>query len=340
MQAAVLHALRDIRMEEVREPKLGDGEVLIEPHKVGVCGSDVRKYCREPEGPFPLILGHECSGHIVQIGPGVTSFEIGQRVVIQPNFGCGRCLQCRMGRDNLCPNRVSLGFNIDGCFAERVKAPARYVHPIPGDLTDEEGALVEPLAVATRAVGRIGDPLGKQIMILGAGPIGLLVFLMAKLAGATVFLADLVEERLTLGKSLGADAVIDVSKSDPKGSALSLTAGKGVDAVAETAGITQTFEQAIEMVKPGGRIVLVGLTPHAANISMEPLVRKEIEIFGSYIYSYQDFSRAIQVIHKGKGIFTPLISHRFPLKDTGKAIETTEKGKGIKVMVNLGKETK
>jgi L-iditol 2-dehydrogenase len=158
---------------------------------------------------------------------------------------------------------------------------------------------------------------------------------MAKLAGATVLLADLVEERLILGKRLGADGIINVSESDPRGSALSLTEGKGVDAVVETAGITHTFEQAIEMVKPGGRVILVGLTPKAASISVEPLVRKEIEIFGSFIYSYQDFSRAIKVIHKGKGIFSPLISHRFPLKDTGKAIETTEKGKGIKVMVNL-----
>ncbi len=336
MKAAFLYGLRDIRVEEVSEPGLEDGEVLIEPRVVGICGSDMNMYRRGPMTSHPLVIGHECCGHIVKIGKGVTDFEVGQKVVIQPNCGCGNCLLCRMGRDNQCPSRISLGVTVDGCFAEYVKAPARYVWPMADDISDEEGALVEPLAVAVRAVRRMGNPAGRRVMIFGAGPIGLLVVQLLKLNGATVFLADLIERNLLLGEQLGADEVINVSKYDPKEGAVSLTGGKGIDVVVETAGITKTFEQAIEIVNPGGRIILVGLPRDVANIPPETIVRKEIEIFGSFIYFYEDFYRAMQIIKKVE--ISPLISHRFPLEDIGQAFNILEKGEGIKVVINLKKE--
>lgn len=334
MEAVILRGPRDLRVEEVSEPRLEDGEVLIEPHVVGICGSDIQRYRGHQKISYPLILGHECCGHIVRLGKGVSGFETGQRVVIQPNFGCGSCYWCRMGRENLCPSRVSLAANVDGCFAGYVKAPARYVWPIPEDMTDEQGALVEPLAVTVRAVGRIGEPLGRRVMILGAGPIGLLVLHVAKRAGATVWLVDLIEERLALGRELGADGVIDASRDDPRQSA----DGQGIDVVVEAAGTAKTFEQAIEIVRPGGRIVLIGLTADVANIASERIMRKEIEIFGSFIYSYEDFYRAIQLISEGRLKVAPLISHRFPLRDIGEAFDVADKGQGIKVMINLRKE--
>lgn len=338
MQAAVLYRPQDIKVEEVSEPRLEDGEVSIELHTAGICGTDAHIYQGNREVSYPLILGHECCGHIVQLGEGVINLREGQRVVVQPNFGCGNCLLCRTGRDNLCPSKISLGVTIDGCFAEYVKAPARYVWPIPDGISDEQGTMVEPLAVAIRAVGKMGELLGKRVMILGGGPIGLLVLQLAKRTGAIVFLTDLIEERLMLGKELGADGVVNVGKYDPREGATSLTGGKGIDVIVETAGVTRTVEQAIEIVRSGGRIVLVGIPSSVANIPPASLVWKEIEIFGSFIYSYEDFHQAIQIINEGKVKVDPLISHRFSLKDIGKAFDVLEQGKGVKVIINLKKE--
>lgn len=339
MKAALLNAPRNIRMDEVSEPTLKEGEVLIKPHMVGICGSDITRYRKGIKVPYPLVMGHECCGHIVQLGSGVTDLTIGQRIVICPNFGCGNCFMCRVGRENLCANNVSLGVTVDGCFAEYVKVPERYIWPIADHISDEEGAAVEPLAVAVKAVRRMGNPLGKRVLIFGAGPIGLFLLQVAKQAGATVFLADLIEERLSLGKELGADSVINVNREVIKEKVLPMTEGKGMDAVVEAAGGAKTFEQAIEIVKPGGRIILVGLSPDVTNISSDPIVRKEIEIFGSFIYSHKDFCQAIQLISEGRVKVAPLITHRFSLKDIAMAFDIADKKQGIKVMINLKKET-
>lgn len=237
-----------------------------------------------------------------------------------------------MGRDNLCPKKVSLGVTVDGCCAEYVRAPARYTWPIADDITDEEGALVEPLAVAVKAVRRVGNPAGRRVMILGVGPIGLLALQVLKLSGATVFPADLMERNPSLGKQLGADGIVNVTKYDRKESAESLTGGEGIDVVVETAGVTKTFEQAIEIVKPCGRVILVDLPHGVANIPPESIARKEIEIFGSFAYFYEDFLQALQLM--GHVEVVPLISHRFSLEDIRQAFNILEKGEGIKVMIN------
>jgi L-iditol 2-dehydrogenase len=339
MKAALLHGPRDIRMDEMDEPRLKEGEVLIKPHVVSICGSDINRYRRGIKVPYPLVMGHECSGHIVRLGEGVTDLMIDQRIAIRPNFGCGNCFQCRMGRENLCPNKVSLGVTVDGCFAEYVKAPARYVYPLADSISDEDGATVEPLAVAVRAVRRMGNPLGKRVMILGAGPVGLLLLQVAKRAGATILLADLIEGRLSLGKQLGADGIIIAGLDTLKQSTESLTGGQGVDVVVETAGGTKTFEQAIEIVKAGGKIILIGLSPDVATIPPASIVYKEIDICGSLIYSHEDFSLAIEFIREGKVKIGPLITHSFSLKDIGEAFGIADKGQGIKLMIDLKKGT-
>ena len=339
MKAALLHGPRDMRIEEMGEPKIDYGEVLIKPHLVGICGSDISMYRKGPRVPHPLVIGHECCGHIVQLGEGGTDLKIGQRVVIHPNFGCGNCFQCRAGRENLCPNKVSLGVTVDGCFAEYVKAPERYVWPILNNISDEEVAAIEPVAVAVRTVRRMGNPLGRWVTILGAGPIGLFVLQVAKRAGARVLLADLIDERLTLGEELGADAVINVSRDGLEERVKSLTKSQGMDIVVETAGRAKTFEQAVEIVKASGRIILIGLSTDAANIVPSAIVRKETEIFGSIIYSHEDFCQAIQLVYESGVRVTPLITHSFSLNDIKEAFETADKGQGIKIMIDLAKKT-
>ena len=203
MLAAVIHGPKDVRLEEIKKPQPEDEEVLIRINAAGICGSDIHIWKGNLEVHYPLVPGHECCGHVVQVSERDTTLKGGDRVVVQPNFGCTSCYLCRMGKDNLCPSKVRLGVDIDGCFAEYVKAPARYVWPIPDEISDQQGAMVEPLAVAVRAVRKMGNPLGKRVLLLGGGPIGLLTLQLAKQAGAAVILADLVEERLAFGKEAG-----------------------------------------------------------------------------------------------------------------------------------------
>jgi L-iditol 2-dehydrogenase len=339
MKAALLYGPRDIRVEDVSEPRINKGEVLIKPHRVGICGSDLNRYRRGIKISYPLVMGHECCGDIVQLGEGITDLKIGQRIAILPNFGCGNCVHCRMGRENLCPSKVSLGVTVDGCFAEYVKIPARYAWPIADNISDEEGATIEPVAVAVRAVQKMGNLLGRWVMILGAGSIGLFVLQVARSAGAKVVVADIIEERLTSGRKLGADGMINVSQDALEQSIVSLTEGQGIDIVVETAGGAKTFEQAIEMVNAGGKIILLGLPHDATNISSDLIVRKEIEIVGSIIYSHEDFSQAIQLIREGRVTVAPLITHSFSLNDIKEAFDMSDKGQGIKIMIDLTKKT-
>jgi L-iditol 2-dehydrogenase len=264
---------------------------------------------------------------------------IDQRIAIRPNFGCGNCFQCRMGRENLCPNKVSLGVTVDGCFAEYVKIPARYAWPILDYISDEEGAAIEPVAVAVRAVQKMGNLLGRCLMILGAGSIGLFVLQVARGAGAKVLLADLIEERLTFGQKLGAHGIINSSRGALNQNGVSLTEGQGIDVVVETAGGAKTFEQAIEIVNTGGKIILLGLPHDATNISSDLIVRKEIEIYGSIIYSHEDFSQAKQLIGEGRVNVGPLITHSFSLNDIQEAFDMSDRGQGIKIMIDLTKKT-
>ena len=334
MLAAVIHGPKNIRLEEIKKPQLEDEEVLIRVNAAGICGSDIHIWEGDLEVHYPLVPGHECCGHVVQVGERDMTLKEGDRAVVQPNFGCTSCYLCRMGKDNLCPSKVRLGVDIDGCFAEYVKAPARYVWPIPDEISDQQGAMVEPLAVAVRAVRKMGNPLGKRVLLLGGGPIGLLTLQLAKQAGAAVILADLVEERLALGRKLGACEVLDVNKYDLTKRVMWLTKGEGIDVVIEAAGAIQTVELAVEVVRPGGVIVLVGLPHGTVSIPPTRIVRKEIEIRGSIIYSYDDFRQSVRLISEGMIDVDSLITHKFPLKDIGKAFDvlTTER-KGIKIIV-------
>ena len=202
-----------------------------------------------------------------------------------------------------------------------------------------EGAAIEPVAVAVRAVQKMGNLLGRWVMILGAGSIGLFVLQVAKEAGAKVVVTDIIEERLTLGKKLGARAIINSSRDSLNQSIALLTEGQGIDVVVETAGGAKTLEQAIEIVNAGGRIILLGLPHESTNVSSDLIVRKEIEIYGSIIYSHEDFSQAIQLIREGRVTVAPLITHSFSLNDIKEAFDMSDKGQGIKMMIDLEKKT-
>lgn len=260
MKAAVLYKPREIKIEERQIPTPNLKEVLIKVMVTGICGSDVHFYQQGRIGDSivrdPIILGHECSGVVVDRGQRAKKLRKGDRVVVEPGFPCKNCEFCKSGQYNLCRDIKFLGtYPIDGTFREYIVAPEDCVFKIPENVSFEEAALAEPTAVAIQGVKRGRIRLGEVVAIIGAGPIGLLTLQVARAAGASkVYIADLEESRLKKAKLLGAEETINAEKRDSVREIMDLTHNRGVDVALEAVGSSITINKAIRMVRPGGRL--------------------------------------------------------------------------------------
>ena len=338
MRVVELVALEHVELSEREIPQPGPGEVRIAVHVVGICGTDMDFYSGRRSAGYPFILGHECSGCIDAVGSGVTGFTIGTPVTVRPNFGCGSCDLCKQGRDNICTNSRGLGVTIDGCLAEYILAPARYVWRLPDGMGLEKGALIEPLAVAERAVCRAGNIAGRRVMVLGGGPIGLFALQVAQEYGAEVTLADPLVERLERATGLGAAHVIDVTVEDTVTAGRALTGGQGFDVVIETAGVSETVPIGISLTRPGGRVVLTGLPAEAAIVETRWIVWQELDLVGSFIYEAENFEQASRLLHEGKIEGLGLVTHRFALDQAYEAFDLVARRAGLKVFINVHEE--
>ncbi|MEM1508162.1 MAG: NAD(P)-dependent alcohol dehydrogenase [Candidatus Bathyarchaeia archaeon] len=342
MKAAVLYKPFDMRIEDVETPKINAREVLVKMRRVGICGSDVHFYCHGRIGTFivdhPLILGHECSGEVVKVGEEVKGIKVGERVVIEPGFTCGVCEYCRSGRYNLCPNVRFYGAPpYNGAFAEYVSAPAENVYPIPENMTYEEGAMIEPLAVGLMAAKRGGVSVHDSVAIFGAGPIGLLSLQAAKSHGVIeTFVIDIVEYRLKYASGMGAKFTINASRENAIERVMELTDNKGVDVVIEASGSPKAFQQALDVVKPGGRIVLVGYPLIEVPIIVDKILMKELDIRGVHRYA-NVFPTAIKLVSSRKVDVKSLVTHVFPLEKIveGFKVHMDKIGNPIKVQIEV-----
>ena len=335
MKTSRLHGPRDLRLEDVPEPVINQDEVLIRVRAMGICGSDLHIYTGERPVPYPRILGHEFAGDIAQVGAGVRNVCIGQRVTSEPNFWCGRCVYCQAGRQNLCVNRVGLAVNVDGCQAEYVKVPAGFVWPLPDNMTFVQGAMVEPLMVALHAWRRSGAKLEDTVTIIGCGTIGLMALLCAKAAGARILAVDVIPDKLDLARKLGANEVINSRESDPVEAVKRATNGLGSDFVIESAGSPGTVEQALDMVRQAGRIVMIGLSTKPAQVPPMLVARREVEIFGSFIYHAGEFASAIRLISTGQIDVLPLVGLTTDLAGAQDAYEQLLTGKAVKGVITI-----
>jgi len=341
MKAAVLHGIRDLRIEERDVPRPKADEVLVKMKVVGVCLSDVHYLTAGRIGRYvvekPLILGHECSGQVVDIGSEVKSLRKGDRVVVEPGVPCRKCYYCKRGRYNLCKNMVFMGTPpVDGAFAEYVSSPEDFTYKMPDHMTYEQGALIEPLSVGLYSVRRGGIRAGNTVAVLGAGTIGLMTLMTAREEGATeIFATDIVDFKLKFAKDLGANEVINSRKTDPVMKILELTYGEGVDRVFDAVGLPETIQQAIRMVRNGGVIVLTGLgypTPDVP-VSVTEVIFKELDLRGVQRYAnvWQD---CIKLVSTGRIDVKKLITHTFAFDKIKEAFEKTEKGlDSVKVQV-------
>jgi L-iditol 2-dehydrogenase len=327
MQAAVLHGIHDIRIEQRPVPVPGHNEVLLKITAVGVCGSDVHYYKEGRIGSQvvtePIIMGHEFSAYIRQVGDEVDNAQKGLLVAVDPAIPCGKCELCLRGHPNLCPEVKFCGTPpIDGVFSEYAVMPAVNCYPLPDGVSPEEGALLEPLGVALHSVNLSHLKPGDTVAILGAGPIGLLIGAVARLAGAgAVYITEPLTYRRVFAGHYCADGIFDPTGHNPVGDILELTEGRGVDVAFEAAGAEDTPEQAAEVVRPGGKVILTGIPKDDSLSFNASVVRRKgltIRVVRRMAHTYP---ATIHMVAKQLIDLKVLITHNLPLGDVGNAME-------------------
>ncbi|GAB3617729.1 NAD(P)-dependent alcohol dehydrogenase [Okibacterium endophyticum] len=327
MRAAVMTDVGQLVLEERPLPGIGDDEVLVRVSYVGVCGSDMalfeNGYIGESVVQEPMVLGHEASGIVVQVGGMVTNLRPGMRVALEPGVPCLNCEFCKEGHYNLCPEVhfwASLPVT-EGAFQEYVRHRASFCHPLPDSVGLLEGALIEPLSVAFHAVRRSGIELGDRAVVLGAGCIGLLTLLTLRAAGVRdVVVVDLVDNRLDLASRLGAE-VVNAGTTSDLFATLSDRFGHGPDVVFETAGNRMTMDQSIRIVKPGGTVTFVGYTKDGrADLNVNLLIDKEVTV--KTVFRYRNvYPKAIAAVAAGVIPLGDVVSAIYPFEDIQQGME-------------------
>ncbi|MGG0720331.1 2,3-butanediol dehydrogenase [Robertmurraya massiliosenegalensis] len=323
MKAAILYGAEDVRVEQIEEPVVSAGKIKVKVEWAGICGSDLHVFSHglpmEEPHPLtgqkpPLTLGHEFSGTIVEVGDGVTSYEVGESVAIEPLIYCKECDACKSGYYNQCMLVGFIGIQRDGGFAEYVIVDENMVHVLPENVSFEEGALVEPTAVAFYGVRESKLKPGDSVAIFGAGPIGLLTLLSVKAAGATqIIVVDLSEERLQKAKELGATTIIDGQREDIIPTIFELTGG-GVNVVFECAGAQAAMTNAMTIVRQGGQVMALATYAKPIKIDMGMLMFKAADLTSTLAYR-NVFPQVIQMIASGRLDVKQVVTKKIQLND-------------------------
>jgi L-iditol 2-dehydrogenase len=333
MKVAVMQAIGKIGFERRPVPVPAAGEVLVQLEYVGICGSDLHYYeTGEIAGKaveFPFVLGHEPGGVVAQVGEGVTGLEVGDRVALEPGKTCGVCEFCRTGRYNLCPDVIFFATPpVDGVFQEYVAHPAELCFKLPDSVSTLEGALIEPLAIGFYAAVRGEARIGQRAVVTGAGCIGLVSMLALGAMGLSdIIMTDVLDNRLEKAGEMGAAHVINAAKADPVEAVRRLTGGKGCDLVIETSGSEQSARAAVEMVKKGGTIVLVGYS-RSGNMNLPTALALDKEVDFKTIFRYRHiYPMAIEAVASGRVNVRPMITNIFSLDDIQNAMDQSLKNK-------------
>jgi L-iditol 2-dehydrogenase len=346
MKALVKYANTDgaVEVRDVPEPAAGPGTVLVRVHTVGVCGSDIHMWhdtqSKSSKGVLPVTLGHESAGTVAAVGEGVTGWSVGDRVVCETAASiCGRCALCRAGRYNLCPWREGYGLKRDGAMAEYVVAEPRVLHRIPDGVDFEPAAMTEPYAVAYNAVvERASVHPGDLVVIQGAGAIGTLALQIAILrgAGTTVMLGTGIDaHRLDKAKRLGADHVVDVTAQDPAEVVAELHDGLGADLVVDATGVSAALAQSMELVRPAGAIAKVGWGPQPLGLTLDPLVKKAVTLYGCYSHTWNTWENVLRLFGQGKLRPDLVLGGVYAIDDWQEAFTAMQQGHNVKSALRL-----
>ena len=334
MLAAVFEGKGRLNLKEVPTPEIKKpDEVLLQVERASICGTDMRILEVPPGHPATegVILSHEYTGKVLEVGEAVTQFKKGERVVVDPNITCGNCSYCKMGIPNMCENMTTLGIFINGGFARYNVAPAKVLHKISPDLLPELAVFTEPLSCVVSATQRLKVHPGEVVVVLGAGPIGLLFIQMFKASGAgKIIVSEISEYRAKFAYESGASRVVNPLKDNLERIVKEETI-VGADVVVDAVGTL--VKSAMAIVRRGGRILLFGQNYQArAQVAQNDITKNELTVMGSFITRFT-FPFAIKIIESKVLDLEKLITHRLPLEDVHKGIEAMRKGEAIKVII-------
>jgi 2-desacetyl-2-hydroxyethyl bacteriochlorophyllide A dehydrogenase len=331
MKAVVVHTPGDVRVEEVQVPEVGRKDVLVQVGACGICGTDIHIIDGEfPPTTYPIIIGHEFGGTVVDVGPDVVGFKAGDRVGVDPTLNCGECYFCQLGQGNLCErwNSVGVGHHPGG-FAECVAVPERTVHMLPDGMNFKAAALIEPVSCVVHGFHLLQPRVGDSYLVYGAGPMGLQNAQLARFNGAKVVaIIDINPSRLEIARSFGFD-VVGASLDEVRH-----VAPRGFDNVIEATGRTKVAELAIDAVIRRGKMLQFGVCPpgEKAAFDMFKIYNEEISIIGSMAV-LNSYGPAIDVIYAGALDTEKMVTHTFPIDQFDEAIATVRRGEGLKVQI-------
>lgn len=334
MKAAVLYGPEKLKIEEVGIPKVKNNFALIKVKASGFCGTDYMLYKGKIPTNYPVILGHEFSGEIFDIGKNNDKLNIGDRVTIDPNTPCGNCFYCKIGEINLCKNMTSIGVTTNGGFAEYALVPLNNVHLISDNISFEDAALIEPLACCIHGIEQIKNYFGGIVAVLGAGGIGNIMIQLAKIYGAGMIITTEIDiKKAEIAKISGADIVFNPLKDNLSNKIKEITT-EGVDIVIECSGSENAQKDSLNITRKGGTILWFATSPHDRNIPISPfdVYHKELKLIGS-INNPFTHSIAVKLVESKKILLKHLISHKIELSKINKLFEIYEKGKEVKILV-------
>ncbi|HUW64800.1 MAG TPA: alcohol dehydrogenase catalytic domain-containing protein [Spirochaetia bacterium] len=338
MKAAVLKSAYHVVVEDVPKPEVKPGHVLLNLKASAICGTDVGLYKGKVPVAMPRIIGHESAGQIVEVGQGVTSVKPGDRVVLNPLIFCRQCFYCFEGKTNLCENGGLRGRESDGTFAEFVVVPEYNVAKISDSISYDDATSLVALATVYQAQRKVNIVPGETVAVLGQGAAGLLHTQLARLAGARpVYAITRSQWKLDIAKTYGAET-INGGETDPVAVVRENTGGRGADVVIESVGHEATIRQAMEMVRPGGRVLLFGITgPVINNFYGYAMYYKDLSLIGSRAMTPYDFELSIRAVESGALSLGSIVTHRFPLDDIVDALNLVDKrpGDALRVVINI-----
>lgn len=314
MLQQVMTAPGKIEYRTIDVPQPGEKEVLVRVRRIGICGSDIHVFHgKHPFTKYPVTQGHEVSGEITEVGPGITDVRVGRKVTIEPQVFCGECYPCTHGKYNLCEELKVMGFQTTGVASEYFCVDVSKVTPFPDEMSFDEGAMIEPLAVAVHGVKRFGDIKGKKVAVLGAGPIGILIAQTAKGLGAEqVLITDISQVRLEKAKECGADFAINTGNENFGEAMLRCFGPDKADVIYDCAGNKTTIGQAIQYARKGSKIILVAVFESMEEVDLAVLNDHELDLNTTMMYRHEDFTEAIELVRLGKVKLEPLMSKHFP----------------------------
>jgi 6-hydroxycyclohex-1-ene-1-carbonyl-CoA dehydrogenase len=338
VKAAVFYAAHEpMRIEDVPTPQPRAGEILIRVAGCGVCHTDLH-YLDHGTPTFkqpPVILGHEIAGTVAALGAGVTVLKEADRVLVPAVLSCGHCTLCRTGRENICENSQMLGNHIDGGYAEYVAVPAKDVFRMPDDVPLVEGSVIaDAVTTPFHAVVRRGKvAAGDWVIVFGCGGVGLSLVQVAAAVGARVIAVDVKDAKLETARRFGATATLNPAAVPKLDKAVRALSGGGVDVAFEAVGKATAQEAALNCLRTGGRLVLVGYSPETLPLNAGRVMFRELDIMGSLGCRPVDYPRAIELVRQGKVRLADMVTHRFPLDRIGEAMDTLRAGDAIRIVV-------